>query len=69
MTCPNCRNTEHLKGARFCALCGTSLEGCIGCINEEKDRDMDCCWNCSRNRLNTRKDLFVHKPIDGGERK
>ena len=23
--------------------------GCTGCVNETASRDMDCCWNCSRN--------------------
>lgn len=69
MTCPKCHNSEHVEGARFCMICGTPLKSCEGCTNENKSRDMDCCWNCSRNRLNTRKDLFVHRRTDGGERK
>ena len=68
MTCPKCHNSEHLPGARFCALCGSPLATCEGCENEEKDRDMDCCWNCSRNRLTTRKDLFRHRPEPKGEK-
>ena len=27
--------------------------GCTGCVNETASRDMDCCWNCSRNRRST----------------
>lgn len=42
-------------------MSGVSLDGCEGCVNESKSRDMDCCWNCSRNRKTTRRDLFKHK--------
>lgn len=65
--CPKCRNSEHLEGARFCMICGTRLEPCEGYVNEGKDRDMDSCWNCSRNRLTARKDLFRHRPIIRGK--
>lgn len=68
MICPKCRNSEHLEGARFCMICGASLEGCEGCDNEKKGRDTDCCWNCSRNRLTNRKDLFRCRPVTEIER-
>lgn len=61
MICPKCRNTEHLDGARFCMVCGSPLESCEGCENEDKDRNMDCCWYCSRNRATPRRDLYQHK--------
>lgn len=41
MTCPKCYNSEHLKGARFCMICGAQLENCDGCVNEEKGRDTE----------------------------
>ena len=56
--CPTCLSTEHLPGAKFCMICGKSIQTCEGCVNEEADRDMDCCWNCSRNRRTTRRDMY-----------
>lgn len=41
--------------------------GCTGCINEAASRDMDCCWNCSRNRTRKPRDLYRHRST-GGER-
>ena len=41
--------------------------GCTGCLNEYADRDMDCCWNCSRNK-HSRKDLYRHRKIEYGEK-
>lgn len=35
--------------------------GCTGCVNETASRDMDCCWNCSRNRR-SKKDLYRRRP-------
>lgn len=58
MMCPKCRNTEHLEGARYCMVCGSPLEGCKGCENEDKGLDSDFCWNCSRRG---HKDLFRRK--------
>lgn len=34
---------------------------------EEVGRDMDCCWNCSRNPARKPRDLYQHRPA-GGER-
>ncbi len=31
---------------------------CSGCVNEAALREQDCCWYCSRNRLNNRRDLY-----------
>ena len=56
--CPTCHNSEHLPGAKFCMICGKSLLTCDGCVNEQADRDQDCCWNCSRNRRTTRRDQY-----------
>lgn len=38
--------------------------GCTGCVNETASRDMDCCWNCSRNRR-SKKDLYRRRPAGG----
>ena len=38
--------------------------GCTGCVNETASRDMDCCWNCSRN-LRSKKDLYRRRPAGG----
>lgn len=38
--------------------------GCTGCMNEAMGRDMDCCWNCSRNRR-SKKDLYRRRPAEG----
>ena len=31
---------------------------CAGCVNEEADRNMDCCWDCNRNPRRKRMDLY-----------
>lgn len=41
--------------------------GCTGCVHEAASRDMDCCWNCSRNPARKPRDLYQHRPA-GGER-
>ena len=41
--------------------------GCTGCVNETASRDMDCCWNCSRNRR-SKKDLYRRRPAGGCSR-
>lgn len=64
--CPVCRNTEHLPGAKFCMICGTPVSSCSGCVNEEADRDQDCCWYCSRNRRKNREDLYRSILKEGG---
>lgn len=69
MTCPKCCNDKHLEGARFCMMCGASLKSCSGCFNEASGRDMDCCWNCTRNRLTVRSDLFRDRPVVEGEKR
>lgn len=60
--CPTCHNNEHLPGAKFCMICGKSIQTCEGCVNEKADRDMDCCWNCNRNRRTTRRDQYRRRP-------
>lgn len=67
MVCPKCHNSEHLECARFCMVCGSPLESCTGCVNEGKGRDMDCCWNCTRNRGTGRRDLFQNRYIETKE--
>ena len=59
--CPACRNDKHLPGAKFCAVCGTPLSSCSGCVHEAANRDQDCCWNCTRNRRKNRRDLYQYK--------
>lgn len=63
--CPVCYNKEHLPDAKFCMVCGAPLQSCSGCVNEAKDRDQDCCWNCSRNLRKNRRDLYRPMPEKG----
>ena len=39
--------------------------GCTGCVHEAASRDMDCCWNCSRNPRRKPRDLYRHRRAGG----
>ena len=39
--------------------------GCTGCVHEAASRDMDCCWNCSRNPRRKPRDLYRHRRSGG----
>ena len=39
--------------------------GCTSCVHEAASRDMDCCWNCSRNPRRKPRDLYRHRRAGG----
>ena len=60
----DCFTSEALTATyveALAALYDREKEGdCSGCVNEEKSRYEDCCWNCLRNRR-TKRDLYRRK--------
>lgn len=46
------------EDARAYELMEAAQHPCAGCVNEEADRSMDCCWDCNRNPRRKRQDLY-----------
>lgn len=46
------------EDARAYELTEAAQHPCAGCVNEEADRSMDCCWDCNRNPRRKRQDLY-----------
>lgn len=59
--CPRCGEVNYEPGVLYCWSCGCHLGGCVGCENEDEDRNKDCCWYCSRNPRKVNRDMYRRK--------